>query len=207
MRRNFVFAPATLTTGCRPIVLVTTPPQPASNARMMLLSDSVGGADESRKRILELEARERETGHVPCFLDADYSGHPYLAEGGYADILIKNGTIVTATDRYVGDVFVEGEKITTIGTALTMPADRVIDATGKYVMPGGIDVHTHMDMPFGGTTSADDFESGTHRRGVRRHDDDRRLRDPDEGRDAAPGARHVARRRPRARPPSTTGST
>jgi dihydropyrimidinase len=76
-------------------------------------------------------------------------------------ILIKNGTIVTATDQYVGDVFIEGEKITTIGTALTMPADRVIDAKGKFVLPGGIDVHTHMDMPFGGTTSADDFESGT----------------------------------------------
>src|SRR5687767_4934985 len=76
-------------------------------------------------------------------------------------ILIKGGTIVTATDQYVGDVFVEGEKITTIGTALGMNADRVIDAKGKFVLPGGIDVHTHMDMPFGGTTSADDFESGT----------------------------------------------
>ena len=76
-------------------------------------------------------------------------------------ILIKNGTIVTATDQYVGDVLVEGDRITTIGSALTMPADRVIDAKGKYVLPGGIDVHTHMDMPFGGTTSADDFESGT----------------------------------------------
>ena len=76
-------------------------------------------------------------------------------------ILIKNGTIVTATDHYKGDVFVEGERITTIGTSLTMPADRVIDATGKYVLPGGIDVHTHLDMPFGGTTSADDFETGT----------------------------------------------
>ncbi len=73
------------------------------------------------------------------------------------NILIKNGTIVTAIDQYVGDVFVEGEKITTIGTALALPADRVIDATGKFVLPGGIDVHTHMDMPFGGTTSADDF--------------------------------------------------
>ncbi len=76
-------------------------------------------------------------------------------------ILIKNGTIVTATDLYAGDVFIEGEKITTIGSALTVPADRVIDAAGKYMLPGGIDVHTHMDMPFGGTTSADDFESGT----------------------------------------------
>src|SRR6478672_4189401 len=62
---------------------------------------------------------------------------------------------------YQGDVLVEGEKITTIGSSLSMPADRTIDATGKYVLPGGIDVHTHLDMPFGGTTSADDFESGT----------------------------------------------
>ncbi len=76
-------------------------------------------------------------------------------------LLIRNGTIVTASDMYRGDVYVEGEKITTIGAELTMPADRVIDATGKYVLPGGIDVHTHLDMPFGGTTSADDFESGT----------------------------------------------
>jgi dihydropyrimidinase len=76
-------------------------------------------------------------------------------------LLVKGGTIVTATDQYVGDVLVEGEKITTIGTALDMTADRVIDAAGKYVLPGGIDVHTHLDMPFGGTTSADDFESGT----------------------------------------------
>ncbi len=76
-------------------------------------------------------------------------------------LLIKNGTIVTATDQYRGDVLVEGEKISTIGTTLAVAADRTIDATGKYVLPGGIDVHTHLDMPFGGTKSADDFESGT----------------------------------------------
>ena len=76
-------------------------------------------------------------------------------------LLIKNGTIVTATDMYKGDVLVEGERISTIGSALTMAADRVIDAAGKYVLPGGIDVHTHLDMPFGGSTSADDFETGT----------------------------------------------
>ena len=76
-------------------------------------------------------------------------------------LLIKNGTIVTATDQYKGDVYIDGEKISAIGTSLSMPADRVIDAAGKYVFPGGIDVHTHLDMPFGGTTSADDFESGT----------------------------------------------
>ena len=76
-------------------------------------------------------------------------------------LLIKHGTIVTASDFYQGDVFVDGETISTIGTSLAMPADRTIDATGKYLFPGGIDVHTHLDMPFGGTTSADDFETGT----------------------------------------------
>jgi len=75
--------------------------------------------------------------------------------------LIKNGTVVTAVDRYRGDVLIEGETIAAVGVALDVPADTVIDATGKYVIPGGIDVHTHLDMPFGGTTSADDFESGT----------------------------------------------
>ncbi len=75
--------------------------------------------------------------------------------------LIKNGTVVTAVDQYKGDVVVEDEKIILIGTRLEMMADKVIDASGKYVLPGGIDVHTHLDMPFGGTTSADDFESGT----------------------------------------------
>ena len=76
-------------------------------------------------------------------------------------ILIKNGTIVTASDKYVGDIFVDGEIISMIGTSLSIPAARTIDASGKLVLPGGIDVHTHLDMPFGGTTSADDFESGT----------------------------------------------
>jgi len=78
--------------------------------------------------------------------------------------LIKNGTIVTAVDQYAGDVLIEDEKIAVIGMPLAVPAenvDKIIDATGKYVLPGGIDVHTHMDMPFGGATSADDFETGT----------------------------------------------
>jgi dihydropyrimidinase len=78
--------------------------------------------------------------------------------------LIKNGTIITAVDQYTGDVLIDGEKIAVIGTSLDIPAanvDKVIDAAGKYVLPGGIDVHTHMDMPFGGATSADDFETGT----------------------------------------------
>ena len=76
-------------------------------------------------------------------------------------LLIKNGTIVTASDIYRGDVFVESDTVTTIGTNLSMSADKTIDASGRYVIPGGIDCHTHLDMPFGGTMSADDFESGT----------------------------------------------
>ena len=75
--------------------------------------------------------------------------------------LVSGGTVVTATDTYPGDVLIEDEKILAVGTSLPIPADKKIDAHGKLVLPGGIDVHTHLDMPFGGTTSADDFESGT----------------------------------------------
>jgi len=76
-------------------------------------------------------------------------------------LLIKGGTVITAVDQYAGDVLVDGEKVAVIGSSLNVAADRVIDAAGKFLFPGGIDVHTHLDMPFGGTTSADDFESGT----------------------------------------------
>ncbi|MBI5215535.1 MAG: dihydropyrimidinase [Ignavibacteriae bacterium] len=75
--------------------------------------------------------------------------------------LIRNGRIITAEQDYTADVLIEKETITAIGSNLQMKADTVIDASGKYVIPGGIDVHTHMDMPFGGTTSSDDFETGT----------------------------------------------
>jgi dihydropyrimidinase len=79
--------------------------------------------------------------------------------------LISNGTVVTASDTFAADVWIEGERI----VALTDPsqraalgqADRTIDATGQYVLPGGIDAHTHMDLPFGGTTASDDFATGT----------------------------------------------
>jgi len=76
-------------------------------------------------------------------------------------ILIQGGRVITATDDYHADVYIEGEQIHTIGVGLTMPADKVIDARGKLVIPGGIDSHTHLDMPFGGTMSADDFATGT----------------------------------------------
>jgi dihydropyrimidinase len=75
--------------------------------------------------------------------------------------LIKNGRIVTAVDDYKADILVEGEIIALIGNSLDLEADKVIDAKDKLVIPGGIDAHTHLDMPFGGTTSADDFETGT----------------------------------------------
>ncbi len=76
-------------------------------------------------------------------------------------LLIRNGRIVTAVDDYHADIFVEDETVSLIGRDLEVEADRAIDAAGRLVMPGGIDPHTHMDMPFGGTTSADDFETGT----------------------------------------------
>jgi dihydropyrimidinase len=75
--------------------------------------------------------------------------------------IIKNGRIITAEQDYFADVYIEKDKITTIGSELKMEADKIIDAKDKFVIPGGVDVHTHLDMPFGGTTSSDDFESGT----------------------------------------------
>jgi len=76
-------------------------------------------------------------------------------------VLIKNGRIITAVDDYMADIFIAEESITTIGNSLDMVADQIIDASNKYVIPGGIDPHTHLDMPFGGTVSADNFETGT----------------------------------------------
>ncbi|GAA5063293.1 dihydropyrimidinase [Nocardia callitridis] len=83
--------------------------------------------------------------------------------------LITGGTVVSATGRNTADILVDGERIvallqpgsTVLGANLTETVDTVIDATGKYVIPGGIDAHTHMSMPFGGTTASDDFETGT----------------------------------------------
>jgi dihydropyrimidinase len=78
------------------------------------------------------------------------------------DTIITNGRVVTATDTYASDVAISNGKIAAVGQSLPREnASRVIDAAGTYVLPGGIDVHTHLDMPFGGTTSADDFETGT----------------------------------------------
>jgi len=75
--------------------------------------------------------------------------------------LIANGTVVTANDEVQADVLVDGERVMAIGLGLPRQADRVIDATGRYVMPGAVDVHTHMELPFGGTFASDDFATGT----------------------------------------------
>ena len=83
-----------------------------------------------------------------------------------ARTLIKNGTVVHASGRVVNDVLVDGETIVAVGApgwfeAAEEGADKVIDASGKYVIAGGIDVHTHMELPFGGTFASDTFETGT----------------------------------------------
>ena len=84
-------------------------------------------------------------------------------------ILIKNGTVVSATGSYQADVLIDGETIaavvapgdTSLGADLAASAEQVFDAQGKYVIPGGVDVHTHMELPFGGTFASDTFETGT----------------------------------------------
>ena len=76
-------------------------------------------------------------------------------------ILIKGGKVVSAAGSEIADVLMEGETIAAVGAGIDPDKHTVIDATGTLILPGGIDVHTHLDMPFGGTVSADDYEWGT----------------------------------------------
>jgi dihydropyrimidinase len=78
-----------------------------------------------------------------------------------SSLLIRNGTVVTATDQYTADVLIKDETVHAIGKELDVSADRTIDAQGCYLFPGGIDAHTHMELPFMGTHASDNFESGT----------------------------------------------
>ena len=83
--------------------------------------------------------------------------------------LIKGGTVVNATGTATADLLVDGETIAAVlapgsallGVDLTASVDAVVDASRKYVIPGGIDAHTHMELPFGGTNASDTFETGT----------------------------------------------
>jgi dihydropyrimidinase len=75
--------------------------------------------------------------------------------------LIKNGRVITAVDDYAADILIDGEIISIIGKSLDIEVDKIIDASGKLVIPGGIDPHTHMELPFGGTQASDDFFTGT----------------------------------------------
>src|SRR5437763_4634381 len=75
--------------------------------------------------------------------------------------VIKNGRVVTAVDDYTADILIEDGRISVIAAAIDADVDKVIDAKGRLVIPGGIDPHTHMEVPFGGTSSSDEFETGT----------------------------------------------
>lgn len=78
------------------------------------------------------------------------------------DLVIEGGRVVTPTGTFTADVAVSGERIAAIGMGLSaLGTNKVVDATGKYVLPGAIDAHTHLAMPFGGTVSSDDYEAGT----------------------------------------------
>ncbi len=130
-------------------------------------------------------------------------------------VLITGGTVVGPTGSSAMDVLIDGERIaallepgsTRLGSDLAATAERVIDATGKYVIPGGVDCHTHMELPFGGTYASRHLRDRHAGGGVGRHDDDHRLRRAAHRR-ARPGrARRLAREGRRAAARSTTAST
>ena len=122
-------------------------------------------------------------------------------------VLIKNGRIVTAVDDYHADLFISDETVTLIGRDLVIEADTVIDASGRLVIPGGIDPHTHIEMPFGGTVTLGQLRDRHPRRRLRRDDVHRGFRDPAQGHVHARCARHLAREGGRQDRESTTPST
>src|SRR5438128_454477 len=76
-------------------------------------------------------------------------------------LLIQNGTVVTSETTSAADVLIEGTTVKEVRAGIPTGQHTLVDATGMLLLPGGIDAHTHLDMPFGGTTSSDDFETGT----------------------------------------------
>ncbi len=124
-------------------------------------------------------------------------------------LLIQNGTVVTADKTFAADVLIEGrrDQRSPRRAFQPSPADEVLDAAGMLLLPGGIDAHTHLDMPFGGTTSSDDFETGTRAAAIRRHHHHRRLRHPGARHEDARRAGHLVEKGRRRRPASITGCT
>ena len=109
-------------------------------------------------------------------------------------LIIRGGTVVNADRSFRADVLCDKGKIVAVGENLDVPAGaQTVDAGGQYVMPGGIDPHTHMELPFMGTVASEDFFSGTAAGARRRHDDDHRLRDPGAEGEPAGGVQEVAR--------------
>jgi dihydropyrimidinase len=102
-----------------------------------------------------MERRRRQS------LSAHQAAKPLKHYEARMKTLIRNGRVITATDDYKADILIEDEAVSVIGAKLEMETDKVIDAAGKLVIPGGIDPHTHMELPFGGTQSSDDFLTGT----------------------------------------------
>src|SRR5580704_16208440 len=89
-------------------------------------------------------------------------GAAQCSRANFMSLLIRNGTFVTSIKTFPADILIEGERIKDVAPGIPIEkAHRIIDAAGMLLLPGGIDVHTHLDMPFGGTTSSDDFETGT----------------------------------------------
>ncbi len=102
------------------------------------------------------------SGHGDCRANRGNSEHRQRPEAKMPNTLIRNGAVVTATETKSADVLIEGSRIKEVRSGIpTDTAEKIIDASCMYVIPGGIDVHTNLDMPFGGTTSSDDFETGT----------------------------------------------
>ena len=94
------------------------------------------------------------------------ASHTHIEGGVMPKVLIKNGLVISPTGVIANDVLIDGEKIAAVGApgwfaSSEQGCDRVIDAAGKYVIPGGVDVHTHMELPFGGTFASDTFETGS----------------------------------------------
>ena len=116
------------------------------------------GARGQRPAALHMGAAHR--GRLDALVGAERSSGQRIA-GDIMGTLIQNGTVVTAEGQSRADVLMEGERIVQVAPAIDAAGHTLIDATGLLVMPGGIDVHTHLDMPFGGTVSADDYRTGT----------------------------------------------